>query len=68
MEVTLCREPELLNSKDLERLLRLSAGRVRIHLREGTLPGVKIGARWYVPRCELEKFLSDQLEVKNAKN
>ena len=61
-DTILTNEPDLLTPKDLERLLSLSSGHVRLLLRDGSLPGVKVGSRWYVPRTELEKFLEKQLE------
>lgn len=66
MNIELRSEPDLLTSNDLSRLLKLSAGRVRIMLREGTLPGVKIGHSWYVPKSELEKLLCDKLGGESA--
>lgn len=39
-------------------------GVIRRMLREGRLPGVKIGKRWYVPRKEFEKLLEVNHEEK----
>lgn len=39
-------------------------GAIRRMLREGRLPGVKIGKRWYVPRKEFEKLLEVSHEEK----
>lgn len=56
-----CRD--LLTTEDIHELTQISLQVVRRLLASGQLPGVKIGARWFVPKSELEKFLSDQLEV-----
>ncbi len=56
---------DLLTTDDLAKMLKTSNQVIRRFLVAGKLPGIKIGARWYVPRSELEKFLSDKLEVKN---
>ncbi|MEE1478847.1 MAG: helix-turn-helix domain-containing protein [Eggerthellaceae bacterium] len=56
-----CRD--LLTTEDIHELTQISLQVVRRLLASGQLPGVKIGARWFVPKSELEKFLSDQLDV-----
>lgn len=54
---------DILKTTDLCKLLDLSECHVRKMLSSGQLPGVKIGGRWYVPKSELENFLTDKLEV-----
>ena len=56
---------DLLSTKDIHELTKLNEQNIRRLLTAGQLPGVKIGARWFVPKSELEKFLSDQLEMTN---
>lgn len=53
----------MLTTEDIHELTQISLQVVRRLLASGQLPGVKIGARWFVPKSELEKFLSDQLDV-----
>lgn len=66
--ISLGNAPDLLTTNDLCELLGHSDDHVRIMLRAGELPGVKIGARWYVPKSELEKFLTAQLEANYERN
>ena len=63
MSVSLTNCPDLLSTKDIQELTKLNTQNIRRLLACGQLPGVKIGARWYVPKSELEKFLTDQLEA-----
>lgn len=37
--------------------LGLEARKVRKLLREGSLPGTRIGGLWYVPKQELENYI-----------
>lgn len=64
MSVSLVNFPDLLTPDDIHKLTRLNVQHIRRLLVSGQLPGVKIGARWFVPKNELEKFLSEQLEVR----
>lgn len=64
MCVSLCGCPDLLSTKDIQELTKLSAQNIRRMLASGQLPGVKIGARWFVPRSEFERFLEEGLESK----
>lgn len=66
MSVSLVNYPDLLTPDDVHKLTRLNVQHIRRLLVSGQLPGVKIGARWYVPRSELEKFISTKMKVKNA--
>ncbi len=66
--ISLGNAPDLLATNDLCELLGVDAQTVRRWLLASELPGVKIGARWYVPKSEFEKFLSDQLEVNHERN
>lgn len=59
---------DILNSSDICKLLGLSICHVRRLLSSGQLPGLKIGARWYVPKSELERYLEKGLEVNDARN
>lgn len=67
MSVSLVNFPDLLTPDDVHKLTRLNVQHVRRLLVSGQLPGVKIGARWFVPRSELEAFLSDGLEVSHER-
>lgn len=62
--ISLSNAPDLLATNDLCELLGVDAQTVRRWLLAGELPGVKIGARWYVPKSEFEKFLSNKLEAR----
>lgn len=58
--------PDLLSVGDIQELTKLSAQNIRRLLASGQLPGVKIGARWFVPKSEFERFLEQELEVKSV--
>lgn len=68
MSVSLADCPDLLSPKDVQRLTNLNLQHIRRLLASGHLPGIKIGARWYVPKSEFEKFLSDRFEVNHERN
>lgn len=57
-------DTEVLTVDHLSRELGYDHGAIRRMLREGRLPGVKIGKRWYVPRKEFEKLLEVSHEEK----
>jgi excisionase family DNA binding protein len=50
-------ESELLTVAETARLLRRSTEQVRRYLREGSLPGRRIGGQWFIHRAEAEAFL-----------
>lgn len=68
MAVSLTNCPDLLSTKDVQALTNLSLQHIRILMRGGQLPGMKIGARWFVPKSEFEKFISDGIEVNYGKD
>lgn len=49
----------LLRCEDIAELLHISAQTARRMMREGKLPAVKIGARWYVPENALASLLAE---------
>lgn len=63
MSVNLSSCSDLLSTKDIHELTKLNEQNIRRLLASGQLPGVKIGARWFVPKSELENFLSKKMEV-----
>ena len=56
-EMRLSDYAELLNPKDASEVLGLQEWTVRRMLRNGELPAVKIGARWYMPKSKLIEYL-----------
>lgn len=54
---------DLLTTKEIQELTKLNTQSIRRMLASGQLPGLKIGTRWFVPRSEFERFLSNKLEV-----
>lgn len=46
-----------LRTPEVARKLGISTKRVRLLLRQGKLPGVRVGSVWYVPREALDAFL-----------
>lgn len=62
MDVSIESFGDILDTEDVCELLGLSKCHVRRMLRAGELPGVKIGARWYVPKSEFERLLETRLE------
>ncbi len=56
--------PDLLTTSDVQKLTRLNVQHIRRLLVSGELPGVKIGARWFVPKSEFEQFLEKRIEVR----
>lgn len=65
MSVILSSCPDLLSTKDIHELTKLNEQNIRRLLASGSLPGVKIGARWFVPKTEFEHFLEKGIEVNN---
>ena len=63
---------ELLNVDDVAKLLHLHAMTVYRLVREGKLPGFKVGGRWRFHRSALEDWMVDRaqmarLEAENRK-
>lgn len=63
------RQP-LVPAADVARLLSRHPGTVRADLREGRLPGVQIGRRWYMTGADLDALIASgrrpQLETRPA--
>lgn len=51
------REPEFLTVEEVAELLRVSSRTVQRLLKEGKLPGVRVGRQWRIPRAELLAYL-----------
>lgn len=54
--------PDVLTPEEAARLLRVSLDTVRKMLREGRLPGAKVGREWRILRRDLEAYLRGQKE------
>jgi excisionase family DNA binding protein len=50
-------DSELLTVAETARLLRRSTEQVRRYLREGSLPGRRLGGQWFVHHADAEAFL-----------
>lgn len=50
-----------LDSLEAAALMRISAEKVRMMLRAGQLPGVKIGSVWRIRRADVEALLAGEL-------
>lgn len=48
---------ELRSTEDLSAILGVSSDTVRRLMRNGDLPALKIGRRWYVPDVEFNKLI-----------
>ncbi|MBA2596191.1 MAG: helix-turn-helix domain-containing protein [Chloroflexia bacterium] len=48
---------ELLSVAETARLLRRSTEQVRRYLREGSLPGRRLGGQWFIHHADAEAFL-----------
>lgn len=48
---------DLLTVADTATLLQRSTEQVRRYLREGTLPGRRLGGQWFIERAEATRFL-----------
>jgi DNA (cytosine-5)-methyltransferase 1 len=51
---------EMLTTKEVAQKLRLSVETVKKMLREGILPGHKVGRKWLVSSEELTQYLAKQ--------
>ncbi|WP_072481782.1 helix-turn-helix domain-containing protein [Amycolatopsis australiensis] len=56
-------DPAFYNVAEAATLLRLDQSTMYRHLRKGQFPGVKIGARYVVPRAVVDKLINDVLTV-----
>lgn len=52
----------LLTVAETARLLQRSTEQVRRYLREGTLPGRRLGGQWFVHAADAQAFLQQRLE------
>lgn len=50
---------EFLTTREVGRLLRLSARTVERMVRDGRLPGKKIGRQWCIKKADIENFLQE---------
>ena len=50
---------QLLTVEELAHYTRRSQAAVRAALKRGELPAVKLGRRWFVRRCDLERLFDD---------
>lgn len=48
----------LFTSEEVAELLHIGVQTARRMMREGRIPAVRIGARWYAPASELEKVIT----------
>ena len=55
--------PELLNVEGVAKVLQLHAMTVYRLVREGKLPGFKVGGRWRFHRSALEDWMVDRAQV-----
>lgn len=63
MKVTLENCSDLIGTEEMSNLTGFDIQTVRDLLRKKQLPGLKIGARWFVPKTELESWLTEKMEV-----
>ncbi len=54
-------ESEMLTVAETARLLRRSTEQVRRYLREGLVPGQRLGGQWFVRRADAEAWLTRRL-------
>lgn len=55
--------PELLNVEDVAKILQLHSMTVYRLVKEGKLPGFKVGGRWRFHRSALENWMVDRAQV-----
>ncbi len=60
MPGTVNERPQPLNTEEVAAELRLHPVTVRTLLERGEIPGVKIGARWYIRREDLDALLAGE--------
>lgn len=63
MKVTLENCSDLIGTEEMSNLTGFDIQTVRDLLRKKQLPGLKIGTRWFVPKTELENWLTEKMEV-----
>jgi len=56
-------EPELLNVGEVAKILQLHVMTVYRLVKEGKLPGFKVGGRWRFHRNALEDWMVDRVQV-----
>lgn len=66
MSISLKEYSDLLTTKEVQELTKFNAQSVRRMLSSGELPGLKIGTRWFVPKTELENWLTEKMEVNHG--
>ena len=55
--------PELMNVEEVAKVLQLHAMTVYRLVKEGKLPGFKVGGRWRFHRSALEDWMVDRAQV-----
>ena len=55
--------PELLNVEDVSKILQLHVMTVYRLVKEGKLPGFKVGGRWRFHQSALEDWMVDRAQV-----
>ncbi len=55
--------PELLNVEEVAKILQLHAMTVYRLVKEGKLPGFKVGGQWRFHRSTLENWMADREQV-----
>lgn len=48
---------KLLTVKEVAEILRIAEKTVRELLKEGSLPGIKVGKTWRIPEDDLKKYI-----------
>jgi len=54
--------------KDVSEVLGISLRTTYVVMRDGTLPGIRLGTRWLVPRQALEERLSSSSPLPGVSN
>lgn len=67
MKVTLENCSDLIGTEEMSNLTGFDTQTVRELIRKKEIPGLKIGSRWFVPKNQLEEFLTKRLE-ENSEN
>jgi len=52
--------PELLTVRELAELLRVGMRAAYQYVADGSVPAVKVGGQWRIPRAELERQLAGE--------
>jgi excisionase family DNA binding protein len=61
-EIGVAEDGNLLNVAETARLLDRSMEQVRRYLREGSLPGRRLGGQWFVYRADVDAFVQQRIE------